>query len=184
MCCVVVAEEARYRTPAGVALADPAAALPRPAIVAGERRGDRADEPRVDREPLAARGLLDARLERLGQPQVDARRRGVVRLRRGRRPCLALRLERFVRRCGSDDELGFAGTQAQLDRSGRELARDVVRRRRERLEQHQPDGGLERRGQALGERPGIVAAGFRRDRELIAELLDIVGQVHGASMAP
>jgi hypothetical protein len=51
-------------------------------FVAGERGGDGADDPRVDRQPLAGRGLLDARLERLGQTQVDARGGGVVRLGR------------------------------------------------------------------------------------------------------
>ena len=39
-------------------------------------------------------------------------------------------------------------------------------------------------GQALDERAGILAAGVGGHRELAAEVLDVLGQVHDASMAP
>ena len=51
-------------------------------VAARERRGDGADEPAVDGQPLAARGLLDAGLELLGQAQVDARDRALLALGR------------------------------------------------------------------------------------------------------
>ena len=70
----------RSADPAGVGLAEPAAALRRAAVavVARERGGGGADEPGVDRQPLAAGGLLDAGLELLGQAEVDPRRGALV----------------------------------------------------------------------------------------------------------
>ena len=151
---------------------------------ARERGGGGADEPGVDRQPLAAGGLLDAGLELLGQAEVDARRRGLVGLRRRGRRVVGGRLDRLVAGRRRHDEVGLAGAQAQLDRAGRELARDLVRGGRQRVEQHQPDRRLERRGQPLGERAGVLAAGVGGDGELATEVLDVLGQVHGAIMAP
>src|SRR5262249_4866677 len=74
--------------PAGERLADPAAALARAVVAAlsRQRRGDRPDEPGVDRQALAVGRLLDAGLEPLGETEVDAGHRAVVALgRRGRR---------------------------------------------------------------------------------------------------
>ena len=96
----------------------------------------------------------------------------------------ASRLGRLVGRRRRHDEVGLAGAQAQLDRAGRELARDLVRGGRQRIEQHQPDRRLERSGQALGERAGVLAAGVSGDGELATEVLDVRRQVHGTSMAP
>ena len=93
-------------------------------------------------------------------------------------------LDRLVARGRRHDEVGLAGAQAQLDRAGRELARDLVRGGRQRIEQHQPDGRLERGAQALGERAGLLTSGLGGDRELTAEVLDVLRQVHGASMTP
>ena len=130
-------------------------------------------------------GLLDAGLELLGQPQVDARRRGLVAVRQRGRRVVGRRLDRLVGRRRRHDEVGLAGAQAKLDRAGRELARDLVRGGRERVEQGQPNGRLERGGQALGERPGVLASGLGGDREVALELLDVLGQVHdGISMTP
>ena len=75
---------------------------------------------------------------------------------------------RFVDRRRCDDEVGLACAQAQLDRAGRELARDLVRGGRQGVEQHQPDRRLERSGQALGERAGVVTAGLGGDGEVSA----------------
>ena len=83
-----------------------------------------------------------------------------------------------------DDELGLARAQAQLDRAGRQLARDLVRGGRERVEQHQAGRRLQRSRQALGERPGVLAARVGGDGELAVEVLDVRRQVHGASMTP
>ena len=91
---------------------------------------------------------------------------------------------RLVGRRRRDDELGLAGAQPQLDRARRELARDLVRGARERIEQHQPDRRLQRSGQALGERAGVLAAGVGDDGEFATEVLDERGKFHDASMAP
>ena len=90
---------------------------------------------------------------------------------------------RLVGRGGGDDEAGLARAQAQLDRAGRELARDLVGGGRQRVQQHQPDRRLERGAQAVGQRAGLIAARFGGDGELAAEVLDIRGQVHGTSVA-
>ena len=80
---------------------------------------------------------------------------------------------RLVGRRRRHDEVGLAAAQAQLDRAGRELARDLVGGGRQRVEQHQPDRRLERSGQALGERAGVLAAGVGGDGELATEVLDV-----------
>ena len=92
-----------------------------------------------------------------------------------------LRLGRLVGRRRRDDELGLAAAQAQLDRAGRELARDLVGGGRQRVEQHQPDRRVERGGQPLGERAGVLAAGGGGDGELATEVLDVLRQVHGTT---
>ena len=94
------------------------------------------------------------------------------------------RLGRLVGRRRRDDEAGLAAAQAQLDRAGRELARDLVGGGRQRIEQHQPDRRVERGGQPLGQLAGVLAARGGGDGELAAEVLHVLRQVHGASMAP
>ena len=126
----------------------------------------RADEPRVDGQPLAGGGLLDAGLEGLGEAKVDARHRALVVLgRRGRRGGVS-RLSAAGER---DDELRLAAAQAQLGRAGRELAGDLVSGGRQRLEQ--------------GEADRRVAAVLTGGGELAAKAFDVRGQVHGTSMA-
>ncbi len=80
-------------------------------------------------------------------------------------------------------ELRLAAAQPQLDRAGRQLARDLVGGGRERLEQREPDRRLQRGGQALRQRTGLLAARLGGDGELAAELLDIRREVHDATMA-
>ena len=82
-------------------------------------------------------------------------------------------LGRVVGRCGCDDEVRLAAAQAQLDGARSELARDVVGGGRQRIEQHQPRGRIQRGGQALSERAGFVTAGIGGDGELAAEVLDV-----------
>src|SRR5690349_15954301 len=73
--------------PAGEALSPARGAPPGlgggAALVRRERRGRRADQPGVHREPLAAGGLLDPGLERVGQPEVDPGHRTVLDVREG-----------------------------------------------------------------------------------------------------
>src|SRR5215218_1667933 len=166
--------------PAGVGPAAGAAtgARARGSGVAGERGGHGADDPRVDRQPLPGGGLLDAGLEVLGQAEVDAGGGAVVGLRRRGR--VVDGLDAVVGRRGGHHEVGLAGAQAQLDRAGRELARDLVGGGGQGVEQHQPGGGLERGGQPLGERAGILAARLGGDEQLAAEVLGVGRQVHDA----
>ena len=104
--------------------------------------------------------------------------------RRRRRTSAGLLLEQLVGGRRRDDEVGLARAQAQLDRAGRQLARDLIRGSRERIEQHQPDRRLERSRQALGERSRVLAARVRGHGELAMEVLDVRRQVHGVSMTP
>ena len=84
------------------------------------------------------------------------------------------RLDRLVGRRRRHDEVGLTGTQPKLDRAGSELARDLVRGGRERVEQGQSNGRLERGGEALGERAGVLASGLGGYREVAPELLDVL----------
>ena len=54
-----------------------------------------------------------------------------------------------------DRELGVAPSQPHLDRTGREIAGDLLGRLGQRLEQRQPDRRLQRGGQTVGKRLGI-----------------------------
>ena len=85
---------------------------------------------------------------------------------------------------GDHHELGLAAAQSQLDRSRRQLAGDLVDRRRQRVLQGQPNGRLERCGEPLGQRAGLLPAGLGCGRELPLHVLDVRAQVHGAIMAP
>ena len=138
-----------------------------------ERRGGGADEPGVDRQPLAGRGLLDAGLELLGQAEVDARVAASSASGGARRRGLPRRLGRLVGRRRRDDEAGLAAAQAQLDRAGRELAGDLVGGGRQRVEQRQPDRRLERRRSAARPARGRPRRLRRRRRRARAEVLDV-----------
>src|SRR5919107_5716382 len=93
--------------PAGVGLAAGAAAVARARAdgVAGDGGGQGTHDPRVDRQPLAGGGLLDAGLEVLGEPEVDASGRSLVGLRRRERLGLVRRLRAGVGRGGGGGEL-------------------------------------------------------------------------------
>src|SRR5580700_9910433 len=170
----------RSAPPAPVALARTGAPLlalgPWLAAVDGGRDG--ADEPRVDRQALAVSAFLDLALELVREAQVDPRgpplsgrrpTRGQTRGRLSAIGLLALRLGRRDR----DHELRFAPAQAQFDRARSELAGDLGRRRRERIQQSQSHGGFQRRGQSLREQKRLLAAGRGRRRELLAKLVFI-----------
>src|SRR6478736_9248525 len=90
------------------------------------RAGDRADEPRVRRDPLGVRCLLDRRLQGLGQAQADPRRQ----LLADRAGALARRVD--------EDELGLLAREANLDVAGRELRVQLERGLGEQVEELQP----------------------------------------------
>src|SRR5262249_18331026 len=79
-------------------------------------------------------------------------------------------------------EAGLAPAEAQVDRARREVARDLGRRRRQRVQQDEPHGRLERSGEPLGQRAGVVAARVGGYRELLTEVADIGREVHDVSM--
>ena len=85
---------------------------------------------------------------------------------------------------GRDDELRVAPVQADIDGSRCELGRDLARRRRQRLEQHEPDRGVERRRQPVGELTSLVPTGGGCGSELVLQLVDVAREVHDATMTP
>ena len=70
--------------------------------------------------------------------------------------------ESFFGRRWSHDETGVPAAQPHLDRARREVAGDLVRGRRQGLQQHQPGRRVERRGEALSECASIIAPGRMR----------------------
>src|SRR5690348_11685699 len=174
--------------PAGVALAAQRRAPDGAAVaVAGLQRGRlRADEPGVDREPGLGGGLLDPALEVFGEPEADPCRRPLLALRRGRRRDVrrgrAGFVERLLGRRWRHHEAGLAPAEAQVHRARREVTRDLGRRRRQRVQQDEPHGRLERSGEPLGQRAGVVTARIGGYRELLTEVADVRREVHDVSM--
>src|SRR6516165_4123450 len=182
----------RLAHPAGeavVAARASRAALLRPAgrVIGLECGRGRAGEPAVDRQPGPVGGLLDPALEALAEPEVDAGGRALVGVggywRQG-----ACRwsgwLGEGIRQCGRHDEARIAPAQADVDRAGREVARDLVGRCGQRLEQREPGRRLQRRGQPLGELASLVTGHLGGRGQLLAERCDIRFKFHDASMAP
>ena len=97
------------------------------------------------------------------------------------------RVSRIVgRRIGwrrDDNELRVAVANAQLDRARRELDRDLLRGRPERVLKGETDRCVQRRGEALGKGACLSSAGFSRVRELLMNVLDVGAQIHDATMA-
>src|SRR4029453_11935296 len=123
--------------------------------------GGRPHEPGVDRQPLARGRLLDPGLEVVGHAEVDPRHAALVALWNGWGPAVGILAQvvgGLVGRGWCHHELGVASTQAQLDRSRRELGVALPARRRQRVLQGEPDPRLQRRDQPLGERPSLVTA--------------------------
>src|SRR5215468_12792082 len=174
--------------PAGVALPAQRRAPRRAAVaVAGLQRGRRrADEPGVDREPGLGGGLLDPALEVFGEPEADPRRRPLLALRRGRwrrvRRGRSGLIKRLLGRRWRHHEAGLAPAEAEVDRARREVTRDLGRRRRQRIQQDEPYRRLERGGEPLGQRTGVVTARIGGYRKLLTEVADIRREVHDVSM--
>ena len=117
---------------------------------------------------MALGGLLDAGLQLVGEPEVDARRGGVVGVARG-----FDWLRCGISRCHGDHELGLAAAQAHVHRAGGEVARDLRGRLAQRFQQRQAEHGVQRRREPLGQRACVLASGLGGHRELAANLLDI-----------
>ena len=79
------------------------------------------------------------------------------------RPCETCRL--------ANDELGVTASEAQLDRAGGQLERDLLGGCDERVLQGEPDAGVDGRGQALGDGPRFVPTRLRSDHELLVDRL-------------
>src|SRR5262249_11374986 len=107
---------------------------------------DRADEPGVRRDALARGGLLDRRLERLGQPQAEAGRE------------LLARDSGVLGGLVDEHELGLLAGQADLDVAGGELRGELERRLAEQVEQLQAQIRGERVAEPLGDPRGALVA--------------------------
>jgi hypothetical protein len=134
------------------------------------------DKPRVDRQPIAARGRIDSRPQVLRQPQCHPPRAAVVLGRGcdvggGIGPWLAFY-------AGRHRELGIATAQLHVDRAGREIAGDLLGRVGQRLEQRQADRGFQRRGQALGKSFRVLATRGGRHTKLVTYRIHVWLQLH------
>jgi hypothetical protein len=112
----------------------------------------------------------------VGHAEIDPRHAALVALWNGCGPVVVILAQVVGGRVGRrwcHHELGVASAQAQLDRSRRELGGDLLGRRRKRVLQGEADRRLQRRDQALGERPSLVATGLGGDRELTVDVLDV-----------
>src|SRR4029078_11959969 len=76
-----------------------------------------------------------------------------------------------------------AGAQPQLRGAGGALAGDLVGGGRERVEEREAHGRLQRRRQALGEGAGVVPAGVGCHGEGATEAFDVRAEIHDAIMA-
>jgi hypothetical protein len=134
-------------------------------------RGRRAHEPGVDRQTVSIRGLLDSLLQLVGKAQVDsglatlphrARSSGAARgppLLGARRIADAtFDQPAEVGRWRAHHKLWIAAPEAKVDRAGREVPGDLGRRDRQRLQERQPDRGVERSGEPFGQRAGLFPA--------------------------
>ena len=113
----------------------------------------------------------------------DGQRSGCRGELRRRRRTIGRGLERR-RRGNRDDELGIATAESHVDGAGGELCGDLRRGVGERLEQHQPHGGVEGRGQSLRETECLLAAGLGCDGQLALEFVDVSGEFHDTSVTP
>ena len=71
-----------------------------------------------------------------------------------------------------DDELRVAAAQAHVHRAGRDFG-DLARRDRQGVEKHETHGGVQRRGEALGDLARLGAAGLGRGDQAVLEVVDV-----------
>src|SRR3984885_14149993 len=147
------------------------------------------DEPAVDRQPAAVSGLLDPVLQMLGEAGGDPRHRAVFSLGWWGRCSAGWRrhLPSLGERLGGGrchDELRLPALQPHIHRTWREVAGDLVGCCRQRLEQGESHGRLQRDDEPLGDSHGLVPGRLSRDGELLAEGRYIRFQFHDAIMTP
>ena len=124
---------------------------------------------------FAACCRIDRRPQALRQPQRDPPRAAVIvgfRYRCGR-------LVGQVLDAGADGELRVAAAQSHVDRSGCELAGDLLGSVGQGLEQREADRRLQRRGQPIGQGGRFGAAGRGCDSQFVPYPVDVRLQIHG-----
>src|ERR1035438_5369314 len=84
---------------------------------------------------------------------------------------------------GRHDETGLTSAKAEIHRARREIAGDLSRRRRQRVQQGEPHRRLQRCGEPLGQGAGVFPSGLGGHRKLMAESVDIRGEIHDAIVA-
>jgi hypothetical protein len=125
------------------------------------RASERADDVRVDGDALARRRLLDGLLEAFGQAERDPRGEGLVGRRRRRLGLVA-----------DVHELRVLAGQPHLDMTGRKLVVQLLRRFRQRVEEAQTDGSLEREDEASGRVGRRLVTQLRDRRQVGLERVD------------
>src|SRR3954465_3672700 len=130
------------------------------------RAGDRADEPRVRRNPLGVGGLLGGRLEGLGEAQADPRRQ-----------LLADGAGTVARRV-HEDEFGLLPDEANLDVAGRELGVQLERRLGEEVEELQPQVRAEGLAEPPRDQRRALIPELRESLKILLQPLEYDGQIH------
>ena len=81
-------------------------------------------------------------------------------------------------------ELRLTPSESELDRAGGQLDRDLLRRGRQRVLDREPDGGIQRLGEASRELARLLTARLGGGVELRVDALDERSEFHGSIMAP
>ena len=80
-------------------------------------------------------------------------------------------------------ELRLTPSEPDLDRAGGQLDRDLFRRGRQRVLDREPDGGIQRLGEASRELSRLLTARLGGGVELRVDTLDERSEFHGSIMA-
>jgi hypothetical protein len=83
-------------------------------------------------------------------------------------------LKRWADRWWRHNELGVASAEAHINRARCEVTSDLARSNRQCLQQNEPGGRLERRGETLGKCTGFVTTRFSGNFQLALEIVDVV----------
>ena len=141
------------------------------------------------RQALALGGVLDPGLEGLGHADVDPRDRALVAFARRARsdPVAQVRvlpvglfLDSQIGRRWCHHELRLTPSESELDRAGGQLDRDLLRRGRQRVLDREPDGGVQRLGEASRELSRLLTARLSGGVELRVDVLDERFEFHGS----
>ena len=85
---------------------------------------------------------------------------------------------RLVIRRAGHDELDLAPAEPHVDRAGCEVAGDLGGRGRQRIEQHEPRGGVEAAREPLGDRARLLRAALHGIGELPLQIADVRAEIH------